>query len=871
MTPVNPPSNPSVAEACAAAEHADSSRVIFSRSGPEGEPLLPPKEVGGPVDPTAVLRSLRHFHLACPEHRLDPREAALEIPGEQFLPALLAPFRDLARVRSTYPLFLDPPGKGPDGRVSVALGDWLAALVTSFAPGGDQARVLKDNLKRIERSVRQALAGRREPADARELLGQASEALKKELQLTGENAARLEADLETLLSAAPEGGRLLGYSDDATLYLQAAVLANGLPPARAAFREELKKLCRKLQTLLQVERTKDPEALAAEGLRSTMGPALEKLMDPAKLASLAGATGGTLAMGSERRERIEGLLKKLLDHTASKDHALFILVSDTPLPAAFAQLPGVRTIRHEDPCTAAAALFDAEAARMGEVFKAAHIARLEIDDAYDPKRHAVWLERFGWEAFSEEELSLVPPVVVLAPAAKLASLQMVSLSRLLLSGRPVKVIVVVEPAANPAFPGDPLTDSAKHAVDPAAGFRLELSYWGISHREALVHQSSPARPEHLTHGFQRAASSARPALHVIASSEALSGTPSPVGAWLHSGAALESRAHPFFLYDPEAGETWARRFSFDGNPQAEVDWPTYTMPCRAPEGGEQELSLAFTFADFALLEPICRSHFCVVPPGCSDEDLIPMATYLELPRDQAIRRIPHIWAVDGERRLHRLVVSRRLAFACRDRLDYWHTLRELAGIHNEYVEQAAQKVRAEIESAADARIAELEARHAAELETARREAAGEAMQRLAATLLATDFTTLLPGAPKAGAPAPAGATATLSTAAPAQAAEGPAATAPPAQAAAEEAVTFDEPWIDSALCTTCNDCINLNAQLFVYNANKQAVIGNARAGTFAQLVQAAEKCPAHCIHPGKPLNANEPNLEELIKRAAKFN
>ena len=37
------------------------------------------------------------------------------------------------------------------------------------------------------------------------------------------------------------------------------------------------------------------------------------------------------------------------------------------------------------------------------------------------------------------------------------------------------------------------------------------------------------------------------------------------------------------------------------------------------------------------------------------------------------------------------------------------------------------------------------------------------------------------------------------------------------------------------------------------------------------LVQAAEKCPSRCIHPGKPLNPNESNLEELVARAAPFN
>jgi hypothetical protein len=43
------------------------------------------------------------------------------------------------------------------------------------------------------------------------------------------------------------------------------------------------------------------------------------------------------------------------------------------------------------------------------------------------------------------------------------------------------------------------------------------------------------------------------------------------------------------------------------------------------------------------------------------------------------------------------------------------------------------------------------------------------------------------------------------------------------------------------------------------------------AGTFEQMVLAAEKCPAKCIHPGKPKNPNEPNLPALIERAKPFN
>jgi hypothetical protein len=35
-------------------------------------------------------------------------------------------------------------------------------------------------------------------------------------------------------------------------------------------------------------------------------------------------------------------------------------------------------------------------------------------------------------------------------------------------------------------------------------------------------------------------------------------------------------------------------------------------------------------------------------------------------------------------------------------------------------------------------------------------------------------------------------------------------------------------------------------------------------------VEAAENCQVSVIHPGKPRNANEPGLDELLKRAEAF-
>jgi len=59
--------------------------------------------------------------------------------------------------------------------------------------------------------------------------------------------------------------------------------------------------------------------------------------------------------------------------------------------------------------------------------------------------------------------------------------------------------------------------------------------------------------------------------------------------------------------------------------------------------------------------------------------------------------------------------------------------------------------------------------------------------------------------------------------------------------------------------------------MFGYNDNKQAFIKDANAGTYRQLVEAAEACQVAIIHPGKPRNPAEPGLDELMKRAEAFN
>ncbi len=80
----------------------------------------------------------------------------------------------------------------------------------------------------------------------------------------------------------------------------------------------------------------------------------------------------------------------------------------------------------------------------------------------------------------------------------------------------------------------------------------------------------------------------------------------------------------------------------------------------------------------------------------------------------------------------------------------------------------------------------------------------------------------------------------------------------------------DEPYIETPRCSSCDECIQLNNRMFAYDGNKQARIVDVNAGTYRQLVEAAENCQVAIIHPGKPKNPDEPGLDELLKRAGPF-
>ncbi|MFQ5653854.1 MAG: hypothetical protein ACE5GW_03870, partial [Planctomycetota bacterium] len=586
----------------------------------DARPLLLAEEPSSSGDISPLLASLRLFSCGQVDDSAFPPGAE---EGE-LLPALLHPYRNPERVRQDYPLFLAPGGERP----CLPLSELLEELLKAAAPGAEEARVLKDNLARLERRVRDEIEPGIASVEARECLLRASRAMEEELELDVESAARLQGDTAAMLRGLPEGGRLLPLSEETFIPLLVHAARERLIGRWALFRAEIESLCGARQALLDLEDSQAPEAREARSLRESVGSAGAGRIDAEALASVLGPSRGSARMTPERRHRIEGVLETLRGGLESGEEPRVTIIHEGSLAATATDLgedPGVdplacwRGVEAEAPCARAAELFDEEAARHASLCAAVRVAKLEVAGGFDPERHQPFLTAFNWEAFSREELLLMSPLVAIAPVESLAGDGMAELSSLIRSGRPVKVLVAVQPAVNPGA-----------GEDPAAGCRFELGYLGISHREALVVQSSAARPEHLVTGFLRAMDATRVTLLVTSTGLTAGGERPRVGSWLEVGAALEGRAHPFFIYDPEAGRTWARRMEFTGNPHPELDWPLYDLEYRAEGRRAETLSLAFTFADYALLEPSCSHHFRAIPPGCPAGDLLDLADYLDL-------------------------------------------------------------------------------------------------------------------------------------------------------------------------------------------------------------------------------------------------
>jgi hypothetical protein len=449
--------------------------------------------------------------------------------------------------------------------------------------------------------------------------------------------------------------------------------------------------------------------------------------------------------------------------------------------------------------------------RLLELAKALVIAELEIEGEYNPARHDAMFEAYGATGLDAQELATFPDYLVCLDAASLTPQEHGRLMEILSSGWPIKVMIQVDDLHDES-------DSGEGGL--ASGLRSrQLASLAMGLNDVYVLQSSSSNLFQFRERVLKGLTYTGPALFSVYSGS--DARRSGLAPYLMAAAAMESRAFPAFSYDPSAGASWADRFYLEANTQVERDWPIRDFAYEDEQHQSVSEDLSFTLVDFLASDRRYASHLARVPRERWNGSLIRVEESLARERKGLPDKIPSLLMVDGDNRLQKVIVDQSLirqAGRCRD---MWHSLQELGGVNNSH----AQKLLAREQKAWQEQFKQSQA---------------QAVE---------------------SAPAPAAAAA----------ATAPAAEPVAAAAAPVEEHSPDEAYIETARCSTCNECTQINNKMFAYNGNQQAYIADVNAGTYAQLVQAAESCQVAIIHPGKPRNPNEPGLEDLIKRAEAFN
>ncbi len=485
----------------------------------------------------------------------------------------------------------------------------------------------------------------------------------------------------------------------------------------------------------------------------------------------------------------------------------------------------------QDSPSMAMGVFEGHMAKMADGFKAIRLAEMELNGTYNAAEQDEMLTYFNWHQFSDEEYILCPPVVVVGGDGAMYDIGFQNLSRALMSGKPLK-IVVLDTQVYSNTGGQACTSGFTGQVSDMAPFgkvnagkqeiRKEIGLIAMAHRTAYVMQSTIAHPNHMIEGFIEGLMAKRPALfNCFTSCQPEHGIGDDMG---HHQAklAVESRAYPLFRYHPDHGVKPEDCFELEGNPDMQVDWPTY--PLAYHEGGrEKQIQLPMTFADFAITETRFRKHFRMAPPDTWHENMVPLAEFIEIDLAEREGKFPFIWTVDRKQQLSRLLVDQTMVRSTEDRRDFWQMLKAISG---------ADKPSVDIQ-AIESKI--------------RREVLAKISQGMMQWIT---------GGEQSIAPAMS------------EALEVSGESAQPATASTSD---YMAPWIDSDECTACDECTKINSNIFAYNEDKHAYIKDPNGGPYKDLVKAAEKCTAQIIHPGLPKNRNEKDIDKWIERGKKYN
>ncbi|MDH3534928.1 MAG: ferredoxin [Gammaproteobacteria bacterium] len=760
------------------------------------------------------------------------------------VPALLYQYRDLKNIRHDYPFCLEGSESATAVRCLSNIIDDLAENVNDESESGKR---LKHHIHSIEPEIRE-LAYQNRTAGLLGLWDRAAKNLRAKSQLSKEKTDLLRDNLAVTRRSLTDS-EMISCGTHTAQQLLAGLARIHWRERSGSTREELDSVLQQLTDLLSIDFNSSEEGQKPEHLRQAT--ATDDEIDFDAMSSILKASHLDHQLPDGRKNRIQA--------------SLDILQNAKPL---FAGDPANPDTRQASPfeidnlfASTAAAIqaYDTRMELIVDFFKAMAIARLEIENRYQEDVHDDYFERFDVKYLDQHELTFYPPVLMNIRCSEIVEEDLNTLMTLLTSRLPVKLLLQVD---------DLFTrEMTSERSDITINWPARLAGMAMATTNAYVMQAPVSQLQALQKGFLDGLSFHGPALFsvYVGKEEYSSGLP----AYFDAGAAMEARVFPLFSFDPGKGRTLIERLDVLGNSQSDQDWSSDTFSYRNAEDDEATLELQFTPADFLLNNRLFVDQFWRLEQDYRHDGLIPLQVYLKLQTEESENKIPYILAVDEDACIHRVVVTRNIVELVRGCSDSWHQLQEFGGIRNSFAIKQLEEETIRLEAEKVTEVAAIEEEYRLQMERDVGKLTEQIVQRIAHQLLVRGE------APVIAFDQPPPTAAPQAAAAPAEAAAAAAAPEPAAQAEDEEEdeviVAFDAPYIDTPLCTSCDDCTSLNPRLFAYDDNKQAIIKDPDAGPFKDLVIAAEICPVKIIHPGKPRSPDEPGLDDLIKRATPFN
>ena len=675
-------------------------------------------------------------------------------------------------------------------------------------------------------------------------------------------------DKEAYLPFASGDGACLGCGEKTVIHLFVATVESLIQPRVAKHVAHIEDLIAQLKKHVQLKLVGEIDVGNLKEMEAVLNEDADGDLTLAKIADRIEKTHEAEPIDRQWLKHVTGLISKLNDlkwryqnGTTGKGRASMGMLNATGCTSVWGStypfnpypFPWANHL-FQDSVSMAMGIFEGHMVKMAEGFKIIRLAELLLKDKYDPEGHADEYRYFNWRDFTDEEFHLCPPVVAVGGDGAMYDIGLQNLSRAMMAGKPVKVVVVDTQvysntggqACTSGFFGQ-ISDMAQYgkAIKGKEEARKEIGLIAMAHRTTYFLQSTMAYSNHMIEGFVQGLMSRRPALfNLYTSCQPEHGIGDDMSNH-QAKLAVESRAYPLFKYDPDCGNTAAECFDLDGNPAIDRDWPV-TKINYVERGQQKEMELSTTFVDFAVTETRFRKHFRKLPRDAWHEDMVVVSDYLELDEDEREDKVPYVWALDAKRELSRLLVAEPMVKSAEERRDFWVMLRALAGAEETEVkgdEQLESRIRQEVVQKIATGLMGL--------------VSGDQSLDFATVLHASEAVATTPGEP---------ATAPTAEASP-PVGEKPAPAAAPAAAPAD----YMAPWIDSEECTACDECIIINPQIFAYDDDKKAYIQSAEAGPYRDLVKSAEKCTALVVHPGLPRDRSGKDIAKWIKRGQKFN